>query len=62
MIKVILELENQTAFSMSPLEGLIKDILTEKAIRIDENTLVVPYSWDYNKNKWIIKIKKVEQI
>jgi len=62
MIKVTLEIDNAIPRPFSCLEALVKEILNSNCYLKDENTIVIPFSWDKKKTFYEIKIKKIEQI
>jgi hypothetical protein len=61
MIRVVLEIDNYTAESISPLEAVVKHILSSDLIRVDYTLFKLPYSWDKSKNKYTVEIKDIEQ-
>ncbi len=62
MIRVTLEIDNSIPRPFSCLEALHKEILNSETIKLDENTFVIPYSWDKTKTFYKITVKKIEQI
>ncbi len=61
MLKIELEIESDIPHSKSPFQVLVKEILSEKAVVMDKDLIIIPYTYK-NKPLYTIKIKKAEQI